>query len=662
MLERIIKRFLIPTGALLALSCGEEPLTGSFKHEDVFEETYLAQDSSNNCKEKRFYADKDNDGYGSLLDYLDSCEHPAGYVKNSDDCDDSNPSINPEAPEICNEIDDNCNKLTDEGVTLPDWYKDVDGDGYGDSNYTLKKCNLLPGYASISGDCKDNHPTINPNMIEECDNIDNNCDGNVDEGITPKDCSTDCGQGTEKCFNGKWQECTAPQPTLEICDFHDNDCDGETDEDSPVQDWFIDGDSDGYGSPNTIMPDTCAPPPGYIENDLDCDDSDSDLGSLLQLSDSAEWKCSATTYPFLALDGNERVYINDDKGYLHVIGIGEDEWVSSEKMIDPVIGKDGTIYVKNNILTPAGFTAKITALDQTFEEKWTYLSNYCTGPGWLSGSWDTVLSHQMSLSSEGNLYVGVSVADYDAFDEYCGYIEAINPEGKQKWIYPNIGYFETGTSVGQGEVIYGGVDYTLYTVYPNGTLKEQKDLSSLLSSPISQSPVFGPDGELYLTTNGGELASLKLNGELLVLKEEGMKGQPIIDSEGRIYTTFAVLDPKDNMLLYFNPGDFSGVALATNNLFYYFGKDGLLAVNRDKWEDTEGNEVWDEEWWMKENPETMVGIAPVNLAIGKEGTLYFCNAADNTVYAVCGTHSLDKDAPWPILDHDNQRTKNFNNK
>lgn len=64
---------------------------------------------------------------------------------------------------------------------------------------------------------------------ETCDNIDNDCDGRVDEPLWHY-CSNDCGQGTETCHAGTWTACTAPLPTSEVCDGRDNDCDGKTDE------------------------------------------------------------------------------------------------------------------------------------------------------------------------------------------------------------------------------------------------------------------------------------------------------------------------------------------------------------------------------------------------------------------------------------------------
>jgi hypothetical protein len=77
------------------------------------------------------------------------------------DCNDFDPSINPAAPEVCNDIDDNCNGLIDD-VT------DNDGDG-------VTICSFPP-------DCDDNNPRVSPLYEEICSNqIDDNCNGEVDE-------------------------------------------------------------------------------------------------------------------------------------------------------------------------------------------------------------------------------------------------------------------------------------------------------------------------------------------------------------------------------------------------------------------------------------------------------------------------------------------------
>ncbi|MBL7942933.1 MAG: putative metal-binding motif-containing protein, partial [Flavobacteriales bacterium] len=63
------------------------------------------------------------------------------------------------------------------------WYADLDGDGWGDEFNTLSACDQPLNYISTFGDCNDNSNTSFPGASEIlCDNVDNNCDGNTDEG------------------------------------------------------------------------------------------------------------------------------------------------------------------------------------------------------------------------------------------------------------------------------------------------------------------------------------------------------------------------------------------------------------------------------------------------------------------------------------------------
>jgi hypothetical protein len=90
-----------------------------------------------------------------------------GFTEAWGDCDDEDARIHPNAEEICwDGTDNNCNGLTDEdcNVSCPD----ADGDGYRDPS-----CG--------GSDCNDDDRTIRPGAVEICDNIDNNCDGRIDE-------------------------------------------------------------------------------------------------------------------------------------------------------------------------------------------------------------------------------------------------------------------------------------------------------------------------------------------------------------------------------------------------------------------------------------------------------------------------------------------------
>ena len=79
----------------------------------------------------------------------------------SEDCDDSNASVNPEATERCDGIDNNCNQEIDEGVVTV-YYLDADQDGFGDPQDEVMSCEGLSGYVTNNNDCNDSSAEAYP--------------------------------------------------------------------------------------------------------------------------------------------------------------------------------------------------------------------------------------------------------------------------------------------------------------------------------------------------------------------------------------------------------------------------------------------------------------------------------------------------------------------
>ncbi|MEC7949447.1 MAG: MopE-related protein [Myxococcota bacterium] len=148
--------------------------------------------------------DRDGDGYSD-----------------QEDCDDDDASVHPGALEICDGVDNDCDDQIDEDV-LDTWYADTDADGYGDPERSVEACDGPPGHVPTGTDCDDAEPSTYPSAPEVCDGTDNDCDGQLDDGL--------------------------------------------------LQTWYIDADGDGFGE-TTATVEACEAPANAVLIDGDCDDS-----------------------------------------------------------------------------------------------------------------------------------------------------------------------------------------------------------------------------------------------------------------------------------------------------------------------------------------------------------------------------------------------------
>ncbi len=101
----------------------------------------------------------------------------------SEDCNDDDVSVNPGASEICDGLDNNCDGVIDEGVSI-NRYMDLDLDTYGDPGNAVSICGgQVEGAVENGLDCDDTDAASNPDGIEVCDQKDNDCDGETDWGL-----------------------------------------------------------------------------------------------------------------------------------------------------------------------------------------------------------------------------------------------------------------------------------------------------------------------------------------------------------------------------------------------------------------------------------------------------------------------------------------------
>ncbi|MGM0558668.1 MAG: MopE-related protein [Myxococcota bacterium] len=203
----------------------------------------------------------------------DDCEYEceAGYVDKNrdlpsglsgDGCEETCEETNG-GRETCDDLDNDCDGQVDEGLA-----RTCGSTNDGPCAYGEEVCR--------NGEWSECEGAIEPEE-EVCDDIDNDCDGRVDENLT-QTCGTNignCQEGQQECRDGVWGPCNGDvEPRAETCNSSDDDCDGEIDEGVKAE-WFEDRDGDDYGT-NPIL--ACAPSGSHTAFvGGDCDDTDPDI-------------------------------------------------------------------------------------------------------------------------------------------------------------------------------------------------------------------------------------------------------------------------------------------------------------------------------------------------------------------------------------------------
>ncbi len=198
-----------------------------------------------------------------------------------DDCDDQDPTVNPDAREVCDSvhqkdtptpgpgtppaatpfpiqgIDEDCDGLVDDEdpdvdpATQSRWFPDTDQDGWGDaasegSLFCADPSTMDQAWSTEALDCNDQDPGIHVGALEVCNGADDDCDGAVDDA--------------------------------------DEDVVGGSS-------WYADQDGDGYGNVEDVVV-ACVAPAGYVSDGTDCDDTSSSVNpGALEVCNGADDDC-----------------------------------------------------------------------------------------------------------------------------------------------------------------------------------------------------------------------------------------------------------------------------------------------------------------------------------------------------------------------------------
>ena len=237
--------------------------------------------------------DSDDDGYGDA--------QPSDFaVEPGSDCDDADAEVRPGAIEVCNGYDDDCDGLTDDddesldSSTASSWYADSDLDGYGDPAVSHTSCVSPADYVANDDDCDDREPLAWSGAGEVCDGVDNDCDGEADNGA------------------------------------------------SDATEWYPDADGDGFGDGDCPLS-ACGEPAGYVSDDQDCDDSDPAVNPLATeiCGDAIDQDCDGRSVCITGLASADGVFVGEESGDFAGFAVAGAGDADADGLADLLIGAYG---------------------------------------------------------------------------------------------------------------------------------------------------------------------------------------------------------------------------------------------------------------------------------------------------------------------------------
>lgn len=324
-----------------------------------------------------------------------------------------------------------------------------------------------------------------------------------------------------------------------------------------------------------------------------------------------------------AVDSNGTVYIGSEDHKLYAInpeGIKKWEFETENKInASPTIGSDGTIYLSST-------DGRLYAINTDGILKWKFASN-----GMISSS--------AAIGTDGTVYIGSG----------DGNLYALNNDGSKKWEFGTGQILYASPAIGSDGTIYiGSQDRRLYAINPDGSKKWDFETAG----QIMASPAIGGDGKIYISSKNGQLYALNPDGTKMweFITGGGIQASPVIGLNGTIY-----IGSDDDCLYAINPDGskkweyLTKLSVSSTPSVHFDGTifigsqdDRFYAINPD------GTKKW--EFYIGYNNHLN------SSSISPDGTLYFTNCFEYTLYTIIINCGGLADSPWPMFMHDARHT------